>query len=80
MLLHGAKINVRFKKTWTNCSTVSLLWFVQVFLNQTLIATGVRPKDCERKQVKLRCRYLLVLIWCMLLRASVILVCRPLGK
>ena len=24
------------KKTWTNCSTVSLVWFVHFFLNQTL--------------------------------------------
>ena len=28
--------NICFKKTWTNYSTVSLLWFVQVFLKQTL--------------------------------------------
>ena len=28
--------NVCFKKTGTNYSTVSLLWFVQVFLKQTL--------------------------------------------
>ena len=29
--------NVCFKKTWTNYSTVSLLWFVQFFLKQTLV-------------------------------------------
>jgi hypothetical protein len=28
--------NVCFKKTWTNYRTVSLLWFVQVFLKQML--------------------------------------------
>ena len=28
--------NVCFKKTWTSYSTVSLLWFVQTFLKQTL--------------------------------------------
>ena len=33
-----AFFNVWFKKTWTNCSTASLLRFVQVFLNQTLLA------------------------------------------
>ena len=35
---------VWFKKTWTNCSTVSLLWFIQVFLNQTLDETTRRGK------------------------------------
>ena len=30
--------NVCFKKTWTNYSTVSLLWFVQVFLKQMLLS------------------------------------------
>ena len=34
--MHGTQINVCFKKIWTNYSTVSLLWFVQVFLKQTL--------------------------------------------
>ena len=33
---HEFQLNVCFKKTWTNYNTVSLLWFVQVFLNQTL--------------------------------------------
>ena len=33
----SAITNVCFKKTCTNYSTVSLLWFVQVFLKQTLI-------------------------------------------
>ena len=33
--------NVCFKKkTWTNYSTVSLLWFVQAFLKQTLLQIG----------------------------------------
>ena len=31
--------NVWFKKTWTNCSTVSLLW-CPGFLNQTLYSIG----------------------------------------
>ena len=35
--MHGTQINVCFKKIWTNYSTVSLLWFVQVFLKQTLL-------------------------------------------
>ena len=34
---HEFQLNVCFKKTWTNCNTVSLLWFVQVFLKQTLV-------------------------------------------
>ena len=32
--------NIWFKKTWTNCSTVSLLWFVQVFLTLELILSS----------------------------------------
>ena len=29
--------NVCFKKIWTNYSTVSLLWFVQIFFKRTLL-------------------------------------------
>ena len=39
----------------------------------------IRPEECEQKQTKLRCRYLLLLID-MYARLSVIIVCRPLGK
>ena len=39
----SAITNVCFKKTCTNYSTVSLLWFVQVFLKQTLIRMNIRP-------------------------------------
>ena len=38
----GPLTNVCFKKTWTNYSTVSLLWFVQVFLKQTLQHTHLK--------------------------------------
>ena len=41
--------NVCFKKTWTNYSTVSLLWFVQVFLKQTLYG---KNNDEERNLEK----------------------------
>ena len=47
IILQGCRINnvpekdnitsVSKKKPWTNYSTVSLLWFVQVFLKQTLL-------------------------------------------
>ena len=40
--------NVWLKKTWTNCSSVSLLWFVQVFLNQTLYSCSWRKNWLER--------------------------------
>ena len=31
--------NVCYKKIWTSYNTVSLLWFVQIFLKQTLISS-----------------------------------------
>ena len=36
--------NVCFKKIWTNYSTVSLLWFVQIFLKQTLSDKNPKTK------------------------------------
>ena len=36
------------KKKWTNYSTVSLLWFVQFFLKQTLYGTVQEETDTER--------------------------------
>ena len=33
------------KKTWTNCSTVSLLWFDLVILNQTLVSMQSKQRD-----------------------------------
>ena len=32
------------KKTWTKCSSVSLLQFVQVFLTQTLLELNINEK------------------------------------
>ena len=39
--------NVCSKKIWTNYSTVSLLWFVQVFLKQTLFVEPVNRSNLE---------------------------------
>ena len=39
--------NVCFKKTWTNCSTVSLLWVVQVFFKQMLGKGGFKSEGIE---------------------------------
>ena len=45
--------NVCFKKTWTNYSTVSLLWLFQVFLKQTLFGT----KNCDSQVRNWQYRY-----------------------
>ena len=39
--------NICSKKIWTNYSTVSLLWFVQVFLKQTLFVEPVNRSNLE---------------------------------
>ena len=46
--------NVCFKKSWTNYSTVSLLWFVQVFLKQTLFQKSLNNHFIyvENSQIK----------------------------
>ena len=36
ILLKTQVFNVCFKKTWTNHSSDTVLWFVQIFLKQTL--------------------------------------------
>ena len=39
------------KKNWTNYSTVSLLWFVQIFLKQTLFEV-VTCRKCRLRSKK----------------------------
>ena len=45
--------NVCFKKTWTNYSTVSLLWFVQgFFLKQMLIDLTTQPFYISQQKIE----------------------------